>query len=89
MPTPSSTNANLFSAWEWHYTKRLCNVELLRFPVEGLRDVALSPDATRIATHSYRLSKDVKSYTFIVDIHDTVTGEEIRNLFPPQINLSP
>ncbi|HKI20127.1 MAG TPA: hypothetical protein VKA15_19715, partial [Isosphaeraceae bacterium] len=63
-------------AWEWHYTKRLCNVELLRFPVEGLLDVALSPDATRIATHSNPFP-----YSFIVDVRDTVTGEEIRT-FP-------
>ena len=74
--------------WEWHYTKRLCNVDLLRFPVEGLRDVALSSDATRIATHSHRLSMDVKGYAFIVDIRDTVTGEEIRTL-PPFHSASP
>ena len=74
--------------WEWHYTKRLCNVDLLRFPVEGLRDVTLSSDATRIATHSHRLSMDVKGYAFIMDIRDTVTGEEIRNPSPLSFGLA-
>jgi WD40 repeat protein len=71
-------------AWEWHYTKRLCNVELLRLPLLPswwLRDFALSPNGTPIATYSKRPN------SFVLDIRDTVTGEEIRTF--PDLRLMP
>src|SRR5262249_55269400 len=46
--------------WEWHYLKRLCHSEVLKFPGNGvfLEHLAYSPDGTLLAGASAHYSGD-------------------------------
>jgi WD40 repeat protein len=66
--------------WEWAYTKRLCQVDLLRLRSEAITDVALSPDGSRIALVRRRYDGPPGEYSFVVAIHDATSGRETLTL---------